>query len=378
MARKGENIYKRKDGRWEGRYIQNRSENGKAIYGYIYGKTYKDVKSRLAIAKANVIEDKTISMVSTSNTITFEEAANKWLKDISCRIKLSTANKYLNILNSYLIPKFGKTNLEDINQEVLETYTKHLLTMGGFKENGLSSKTVSDIISVYRSTIKYARYKNFLVSSDGSNLCIKRNINTLRILSISEQNKLINYLLENNDLCNMGILLALNTGIRIGELCALCWEDISLEDKVIHINKTMQRIQVKDEDKKTKIIVTSPKSTCSIRDIPIPKHILIMLYDYKNNSGYFLTGSKTKYIEPRTMENKLKKATNKCNIDNLHFHSLRHTFATRCIEIGFDVKCLSEILGHSDVSITLNRYVHPTLELKAHHMNKLSDLFSVK
>ena len=140
----------------------------------------------------------------------------------------------------------------------------------------------------------------------------------------------------------------------------------------------MQRIQVKDEDKKTKIIVTPPKSICSIRDIPIPKHILIMLYDYKNNSGYFLTGSKTKYIEPRTMENKLKKATNKCNIDNVHFHSLRHTFATRCIEIGFDVKCLSEILGHSDVSITLNRYVHPTLELKAHHMNKLSDLFSVK
>lgn len=375
MARKGENIYKRKDGRWEGRYIQNRSETGKARYGYIYGKTYKDVKNRLAIAKANV-EEKTINIVP--NTITFEEAANKWLDDISCRIKLSTANKYQNILNSYLIPEFGKTNLIDITQEVLETYTKNLFARGGFKKNGLSSKTVSDIISVYRSTIKYARSKNFLVSSDGSGLYIKRNINNLRILSVSEQNKLINYLLENNDLCNLGILLALNTGIRIGELCALRWQDISFEDKVIHINKTMQRMQVKDEDKKTKIIVTSPKSTCSIRDIPIPNHILIMLNDYKNNSGYFLTGSKTKYIEPRTMENKLKKITKECNIDNLHFHSLRHTFATRCIELDFDIKCLSEILGHSSVSITLNRYVHPTIKLKAHHMNKLSALFSVK
>ena len=375
MARKGENIYKRKDGRWEGRFIKNRTETGKAIYGYIYGKTYTEVRNRLLYAKANTvnnfIDDK------PQSEILFEEVAWLWINDISSSIKLSTRNKYINLLKLYMIPTFKNYNLSEINKITFDKYINHLLTKGGCKGTGLSSKTVGDIISVYRSITKYAINKNINVAFDGTGIYVKRTIQSMRILSVSEQSRMIKYLSSNMNLCNLGILLTLSTGIRLGELCALCWDDISYEDNVIHIQKTMQRVQVQDGLNKTQVIITSPKSSCSVRDIPIPEHLRLLLNEYKDNTGYFLTGSKSKYIEPRTMENKLKKITEVCNIKDFHFHSLRHTFATRCIETGFDVKCLSEILGHSDVSITLNRYVHPTLELKAHHMNKLSEIFSV-
>lgn len=375
MARKGENIYKRKDGRWEGRFIKNRTETGKAIYGYIYGKTYTEVRKRLLYAKANTLNNSIAD--KPESDILFNEIAWLWINDISNSIKISTRNKYINLLNLYMIPTLKKYNLSEINKITFDKYINHLLTKGGSKGTGLSSKTVSDVISVYKSIAKYATNKGINVAFDGTGIYVKRTLQSMRILSISEQNRMIKYLSCDMNLCNLGILLTLNTGIRLGELCALCWDDISYEDNVIHIRKTMQRVQVQDGMNKTQVIITSPKSTCSVRDIPIPEHLRLLLDEYKDNTGYFLTGSESKYIEPRTMENKLKKITETCNIKDFHFHSLRHTFATRCIETGIDVKCLSEILGHSDVSITLNRYVHPSLELKAHHMNKLSEIFSV-
>ena len=309
MARRGENIYKRKDGRWEGRYIQNRSETGKAIYGYIYGKTYLDVKNRLSLAKANIPKKNPLEL--NPKTFTFEEIAFSWINDISNRIKISTQNKYYNILNDYLFPEFKNVSLTEITNDIFDKYINCLLSQGGTKKSGLSSKTVSDVVSVYRSIIKYAKVKGIPISCDGTNLYIKRSSKNMRILSFSEQNKMIQCLSEDMNLCNLGILLTLNTGLRIGELCALQWEDISFEDKVIHINKTMQRIQVLDGNQKTQIIITPPKSASSVRDIPIPDHILMLLSGYKNNTGYFLTASKTRFIEPRTMENKFKKITEK-------------------------------------------------------------------
>ena len=147
---------------------------------------------------------------------------------------------------------------------------------------------------------------------------------------------------------------------------------------MIHIQRTLQRIQTPDSEKKTTILITEPKSQCSIRDIPIAAVLREKLIQQPIKEGYVLTGNKNKYVEPRTMENRFKAITKKCKIQDAHFHTLRHTFATRCIEVGFDVKSLSEILGHANVNITLNRYVHPSAELKQENIDKLSKLFAVK
>ena len=142
----------------------------------------------------------------------------------------------------------------------------------------------------------------------------------------------------------------------------------------------MQRLQQLDGgEKKTKVVITTPKSECSIRTIPLPDSISQLLQkNRKGDETFFLTGMREKYVEPRTMENRFKKVLMKAGIDEANFHALRHTFATRCIELGFDIKSLSEILGHASVNITLNRYVHPSIELKQKNMNMLSDLFAVR
>ena len=142
----------------------------------------------------------------------------------------------------------------------------------------------------------------------------------------------------------------------------------------------MQRVQDKSgKNGRTKIVVTTPKSPCSIRTIPIPEELMQILISFQTSrTGYFLTGSCQKYMEPRTMQNRFKAALKNCSVSNANYHALRHTFATRCVELGFDVKSLSEILGHANVNITMNRYVHPSMELKKANMQRLSGLFIVK
>ena len=202
----------------------------------------------------------------------------------------------------------------------------------------------------------------------------------MRILSRTEQDKLCRYLYSELDACNIGILVCLFTGLRIGEICALRWEDVSFSDHTIHEHRTVQRIQDRtNSEHKTKIIVTAPKSACSIRTIPVPDNLLALLASYKTSStGYILTNNDGELLEPRTMQNHFKKALRKSSINSANYHSLRHTFATRCIELGFDVKSLSEILGHASVNITMNRYVHPSMELKKENMQRLTGLLSVK
>lgn len=171
-----------------------------------------------------------------------------------------------------------------------------------------------------------------------------------------------------------------DTGMRIGEVCALKWEDIILEEQCLYVHQSMQRVQNKEEkDSKTKVIIQTPKSDCSIRKIPVPNEMLqLLVLSKKQNEAFLLTGLVNSYIEPRCLENHLDAVTKACGISKINFHALRHTFATRCVELGFDIKSLSEILGHASVDITLNRYVHPSMELKQKNMNRLSALITSK
>lgn len=378
MPRKGENIYKRKDGRWEGRFIKEHI-NGKAKYGYVFARSYKEVKEKLSYAKINNSNNIQVANMLT-NSLQFSQIVEEWFHTKSFQCKKSSLVKYEYIINKYLLPHFGQNDIQEITRDNVQAFISDLLEQGGRKHQGPAPKTVNGIISVMKNIFDYATVNKGYTLMSFTDLYVKQIQKPMRILSSAEQDILTKHLIANLNFTNLGILISLYTGIRIGELCALKWEDISFEDKCVHIHNTMQRLQTKNiSNKKTEIVISSPKSISSIRSVPIPEELFRLMLEQKGIShSFILTGNANRYVEPRTMQNRFKAILKKCNIANANFHSLRHTFATRCIELGFDLKSLSEILGHASVNITLNRYVHPSMELKTKHMNMLSDFLAVK
>lgn len=379
MPRKGENIYKRKDGRWEGRFIKGRNLEGKALYGYLYAKSYREIKTKMA--QADKIDDNQVKMMNQDKqAVPFQIVAQEWFISVQPHVKESSSVKYENMLKNYILPSLGDKYIQSFSYEVLESFCNELSLTGGHKGTGLSPKTVSDILSLIRTILQYSANKGIVPPCDAHSVIIKQQPKEMRILSRNEQKKLCQYLYSNLNERNVGILICLFTGLRVGEICALKWEDISLSERTIHVHQTLQRIQSKsDPKKKTKILISTPKSSCSIRTIPLPDELVKILFALKTiPSAYVLTGKTDRYLEPRTMQNHFKKVLKNCYIENANYHALRHTFATRCIELGFDIKSLSEILGHASVNITMNRYVHPSMEMKRKNMERLSELITVR
>lgn len=376
MPRTGENIYKRKDGRWEARYIKS-YESNKAKYGYIYAKSYREVKSKLLNKKSTLIySDKVFSKEKKK----FDYWLDEWLSISKSRVKESTYIKYFNSIENHIKPILGNRNIIDLTTSEVELFISDKLSRGNLNTNkGLSPKTVSELLIIIKDTVKYAKSEGINIKCQFDRITIKKNAYEMRVLSTEEQKRLISTLLNNTDKYKIGILICLFTGIRIGELCALKWRNISLIDRTLKIDKTMQRIQYADdkESTKTHIIITDPKSEAANRIIPLQDSLVdILRHLVSKPESYILTGSSKSYVEPRTMQNRFKIYLQESNIDDANFHSLRHTFATRCIEMGFDVKTLSEILGHSSVKTTLDKYVHSSMNLKRNNMNKLNILCS--
>lgn len=384
MPRRGENIYKRKDGRWEGRYVKERIQ-GKIKYGYVFAKTYREVKDKLLVSKHP--EDIVVEVQSSSQSPVqdnlFSDVARDWFSSRKSSWKHSSAVKYGNIVDLYLLPEFSNQVIMEITRDEVVQFGGKLLSNGGRKGEGLSPKTVAGIISVLKNVLEYASLTQGVTVANLKDVSIRQPQKQMRILSRAEQQRLSDYLRGNLNPCNLGILVCLYTGLRIGEICAMKWEDISFAEQYLYVHRTMQRLQIKegkgDGEAKTSVVISTPKSDCSVRKVPIPEEIFVLLKESRQAGNKFLlTGMERAYVEPRTMQNRFKAVADKCDIDNVNFHALRHTFATRCVELGFDMKSLSEILGHATVNITLNRYVHPSMELKQKNMNMLSELFAVK
>lgn len=373
MSKKGENIYKRKDGRWEGRYIRFYDENEKAKYGYVYAKTYSEVKQKLLEKKSTVTKQ---SNIVSKSPILYNEVLDAWLQSTRINTKESTYARYTHLIDTHIRPALGKYQLSKISTQMVEGFIESQLTKGRLDNKGaLSPKTVTDILTIVKSTMEYAEYKNLNVICNLSKLTIKKKDKEMRVLCQQEQEALVKVLMHEMDLYKFGVLLSLSTGIRVGELCALQWEDLSISNSTLKIRKTMQRIQETNvsASTKTKVIITEPKSQCSIRDIPLPTYLIDIAQQFINHPKTFiLSGEKNKYVEPRTMQNRFKTYVKESGIEAANFHALRHTFATRCVEVGFELKSLSEVLGHANVNITLNRYVHSSFDLKHSNMNKLS------
>lgn len=353
MPRRGENIYKRKDGRWEARFVKEITIDGKKKYGSVYGHSYSEVKQK---QKIHIFNPK---IIETKNFATVESVMKNWLYLTKHKTKYSTFVKYETIINNHIIPELGKINVSMLTAKHISEFTDKLI--GSF-----ATATVNNILIVLEMGFDYAE-EEYNIKCPKISL-LKQSKQEMRVLSRSEQQTLIRYIRNNDNCFSFGILFALFTGIRIGELCALQWDDI--KDNKIHISKTMQRI--KNEDGKSTVMITEPKTDKSNRIIPVPTAIYELIEKYRKPKGYVIRQANDKFIEPRLLQKKFGEITSACGLENVNFHALRHTFATRCIESGFDVKTLSEILGHTNVRTTMDRYVHSSFELKQKNMEKLT------
>lgn len=365
MARRGENIYKRKDGRWEGRYKSGIKADGTAKYSSIYGKTYAEVKAALSEKRIKT------AVSAVPKNLTLNSLFSMWFSDIRLKVKESTYMNYQMKYEKHISPSLGKTLYERLTVEKLNDYVQAKMS------SGLSPKYTADIVAVIKSVCRFGK-KRFGYEDKSVFMVIpKGKAKEKELLDKAEQTRLNNYLIANPTLSNVGILLSAATGIRIGELCALKWENINLEKRTLTVRNTVQRIKNINGETATKLVITAPKSSSSIREIPLPEFIIPILSEFKaNNSCYLLSGT-GRIVEPRVMQYRFKHILEELKLSDVSFHSLRHLFATNCIAIGVDVKSLSEILGHSGVEITLNRYVHSSMERKAEYMKSVSKLFSV-
>ena len=367
MARKGENIYHRKDGRWEGRYLKAR-EGGKARYGYVFAPTYSAAKKKLQAARS---EWKTGCERQEREKTTLAAVSARWLDDAKPFSKESTIAKYRDFLLRYILPRFGNVQMDSRSTENLQDFLLAMLASGGEGGQGLSPRTVAGILCILKGIRKYALNQGYAVGFSTESLSIRQKQKQPRTFSERETTQLRSYLRGHLTECNAGILLCLETGMRLGEICALRWSDISFEERKLHVRQTAQRIPIDDgNEMKTRIVVTSPKSDSSARVIPLPDGICMFLSSIRKSEGFLLTGDE-RIMEPRSLQRRFKRVLKEAGIEDANFHALRHTFATRGGEVGFDVKCLSSILGHASVSMTLSRYVHPTMEMKRRNMAKM-------
>lgn len=366
MARRGENIRRRKDGRWEGRYHTQEPQTGKSVSRSIYGKTYGEVREKLTIAKQSV--EALAKEKSMGSGMRFSTAAEEWLSIVIMEKKHATYMKYRTVYEKHLQKKIGELPFSELDGERLAWVFQNA------DGEPLSASLQKSISCVLNQILSHAAARYEIRSPQYSFPKNKTAAKPIEVLNSSEQARLLRYLYKGMDVYKLGIVVCISTGMRLGEICALKWKDIDLEGKMLHVNTTVQRIAVEGRHGRTTLLEGTPKSIFSKRDIPLSDELTKLLSLYKSDIGEYVL-NKTKPMEPRTYQNKFKKYLETARVRQKNFHTLRHTFATNCVSSGVDIKSLSEILGHSDVKITLNRYVHPTLETKRQHMNSLAAIY---
>ncbi len=381
MARHGENIRKRMDGRWEGRYKVFDENKGKYVYRSVYGRDYGETKQKLSLARlgsaCHGMEKKTVAEVESGSlksvdenegTVLFSRVSGEWLAELFGKRKYSTYIKYDTVYRTHLASIIGSCQLSSgMAQDLEEKIFDHL------SEKELSESLQKSVICVANQILTFAN-RHYLTSVpllERSPAKAKKK--TVETFSRAEQTLLLDRIYGRMDKFMAAVLLCMYTGLRLGELCALRWTDIDFNGNALTVNRTVQRIAVPGYMTKTILLENNPKSESSRRTIPLTSELLGILSRLKGEQPYVFGGEKP--LDPRTMQYRFKGILKEAGIDGRTFHTLRHTFATNCVENGMDVKTLSELLGHSDVKITLNRYVHPTMDSKRKQIGALSDFY---
>jgi len=361
MARKERNIYKRKDGRYEARYIKSRDAIGKARYGAVYARTYAEVKEKLRAVMNNASPQKSQNGLRQSVVNVMEN----YLEVSKHHIKESTYWVYHGYIENHIKPYFDNMHCNQLNQEVVRSF------VNGKLENGMSAITVQSIFSLLRNGTAEAHTSNAFQIKLPRCASIEAEV-----LSIDEQKRLEIVARLSDDINRVGVILCLYTGIRVGELCGLMWGDIDFDRELLHVRRTMQRIKDSSGNAKTKLAFLSPKSQSSRRSIPLPEFLLCMLREHQSKTiGDYVISRGKQPVEPRNMQLRFKRLLLEANIKPLCFHTTRHCFATRALESGFDIKTLSELLGHSSPVVTLKKYAHVLDEHKRKSMASLASIY---
>jgi len=370
MARKGLNIYKRKDGRWEGRYIKGRRPNGKAMYGFIYGRKYTEVKSKLLLIKAQYSNKEKINLSEFQGNLT--DWMSYWLQDVvRPGVKSSTFASYYNKIQNHILPALGERRLDKLSHDDVQQFVNDLAS------KGLAPNSLRAVFRILSAALQKATDSRMILLNPCSGATLPQVVKARRCaISKLEQEKLEQRALQEKN--GTAIILALQTGMRIGEICALRWEDVNFTEAFIYVRRTMGRIAVYSEDgAKTKLIFDTPKTQSSYRTIPLPKHLMEYLMKKKEEAdSEYVISCRGGFAEPRVVNYRFRRLLETLGLAPMCFHSLRHTFATRCIEKNIDITTLSRLLGHSSVKLTLDIYTDSMLEQQRNAMCLIDNLLT--
>ena len=362
MAKRGENIRKRKDGRWEARYKKGRKADGSIYYGYVYAKKYSDVKQKREEVLLR-LDKQSVTAAGNVAGITFNDLVNIWKLKAPYKMKNSSYSFYDIILGRHLQPYFGHLMINQISSKDVQEFINIKL------EEKLSPAYIHSIITLFKSIIKLCE-SEFQFSPKLYDIQLpKVPAKSLQIFTLREWKYLEDYLKHQKDEFSFGLLLCMYTGIRIGELSGLRWEDYDAVNVQFKIKRSAYRIRNTDYTAnsglpKTVLCFGSPKTPTSVRDIPLPFCLLDELQKHRQSPDTFVLTGTTQCMEPRNIQRRYKRLLKELGLRYLNFHSLRHSFATLSIQNGSDYRTVAEILGHSSVNTTLNIYVHSGIDQK--------------
>jgi len=352
MCRHGENIYLRKDGRYEGRYLIGHKEGGRPQYGYVYSSSFYEARTKLV--------EKRIELASVKGapgpSILLKHWFAKWLEEnVRLHVKSSTFVVYQRHINTYIIPRLGHLYLTEIDAATLNTFIADL------RHDDLADSTISCIWFYLDAVLDFACKEKQLSKNPCDGVRFRSNPSHKRkVLTDTERDALLKAITPDD----LPILLALLTGLRLGEVCGLKWSDIDWNNKTISIDRTVLRLPSKDGKGKSSLCVLPPKTKNSYRTVPLSNILINELVRLKAAipTSEYIFGKKDRPAEPRTIQRHLKNAAKRAGISDIHFHLLRHDFITRLVEQGAHVNVVREIAGHSSVSTTLETYTHISIE----------------
>ena len=353
--RRGENIYWRKDKRWEGRYPKGKKANGKTKYGSVYGKTLKEVREKLYPLK---VKYQMIQKDQGESVISLREWGYQWLMEVKPTVKQSTYANYEHKLIHYVLSEIGDYSLNELDEQA----AKELLESLQLKK--LKPSTIQVIFRITTQCITAAIRKKMIKENPFKLIQLpkvvkKRN----QALTRQEQKRLERVAASEKNGKGLPVLLALYAGLRIGEIAALTWKDIDFENNLIHVHSTFQRVFGLIEGKKTELIYTSSKTASSIRSIPMSQVLKqVLMRQRKQSQGEFVVAKKEQPLEPRLLTYHFHRMRKKARLGSIHFHQLRHTFATRCLESKGDIMSVSALMGHGSTQMTLDTYASSLME----------------